>query len=776
MTRPHDTPTVTPLVHHPARGARARLLFWVALLAVAATVRLTSWREVFGTDRIRFLTDTDTYYHVLRAKRILEGFPAIPWTDPGMNFPVGAEILWPPLFDLLIVWPALALGGTPVVVERVATVVPVILGLVMLLIVGALGTVLVGRRAGMVAASVLAFLPGNVEFTLLGRPDQHVMELVASGSVYLTFLRGWRDGRASARARRGWSLAMGAGVVVAFWNWQGSGMYLVLLAGFVGLWHLWRPREAEVEHPAFALALGTTAGAIMLGASLALFAPARLGVMRIMGVTGFHLVLVTLTAAFSWVLVVAERIRPPDAGIPRRLGEVAMAVLLPLGAVAALTPGVRESAGRGLAALGAANAWYASIQEFQPFFRPGRVRTGLANLVIYFGLTFVLAPLWALAVTRRWRRQPAARPMLMFLLYWGGLMLVAMLARVRFNLYAAVPGVLWLAVGLDDLADWAQGRFGGSAHALWRALPALGTAVVVAPVLPILAMGHFREASYVTQSAPVLGWLRSREAPMPGRDGVLSSWHLGHAIQYFARKPVLVTPFGTDGGDGAMEAAAAFYLASNPEAAEAALERRRVGFVLLANPSRDVHMLAGLTNSADDGPVRLVPDASHGESLQITERLWELPAARLYFTDGSGVPRAGAPGLGGYRLVFETPSTRPSSLENEGRLKLYEVVRGAVIRVEGEQPGVQVVADVPVVTNSDRRFRWLTVAQVDETGGARLRVPYASGPNGQVRAGPCSVTARGQTTEVVVGEADVLQGRTLVVSLRQAVAPPVPRR
>jgi hypothetical protein len=97
---------------------RARLLVWILILSLAAVLRLASWDEVFGTGRVAFVADSDPNYHVLRAERMLHEPPLLASADPFMNYPRGAVILWPPLFDGLIALPGWLLGGTCEALER----------------------------------------------------------------------------------------------------------------------------------------------------------------------------------------------------------------------------------------------------------------------------------------------------------------------------------------------------------------------------------------------------------------------------------------------------------------------------------------------------------------------------------------------------------------------------------------------------------------------------------------------------------------------------------
>jgi hypothetical protein len=91
----------------------AALAFGLVLL-LALLARVQPWRQGFqtGTPGAVFVGDTDTYYHALRAERMAANCPRDPWTDGGMNFPLGADNLRPPLFDATVAGISrLAAGG-----------------------------------------------------------------------------------------------------------------------------------------------------------------------------------------------------------------------------------------------------------------------------------------------------------------------------------------------------------------------------------------------------------------------------------------------------------------------------------------------------------------------------------------------------------------------------------------------------------------------------------------------------------------------------------------
>ncbi len=749
------------------RSIKSMAIMLCILVTVATAVRLVSWKQVFGPDRIHFLVDSDPYYHVLRAQRIVENFPRVQWNDPSINYPYGADILWSPLFDYLIAVPAKILGGTPAAVERVAAVLPVILGIIILTLAGVLGSRILDRRAGWIAAFLLALLPVNVEFTILGRPDQHSMELVASCWIILAFLSASLSRSPTFWGRNGASILLGLGIAIAFWNWQGSAFYLLLIGVFTAMWHIFVPLDNAPADPVRALWMGTLWGAGTLLLSLALFAPQQLKKTIIMGVTSFHLLLVCLTAAFAGLILLVRRLQPAGTGPGRRVIEVLIASFPSAGLALALVPGFRESVTRGLWALGATNTWYATIEEFQPLLFSGWIplRAEFMHILHHFGLVLLFMPLCILAFVSEWRLRSGQHFQLAFLAYWGGLLFFLTIARSRFSLYLAIPAVLWMALGLESLNGYLHG------NSLFRhPVPTyfvliMGTFIILVPALPYLAPGTVQEAPHIAQSAPLLTRLRGPSSQMPGREAVLATWDLGHAIQYFAAKPVIASPFGIDGGANAMEDSAAFYLASNPEAAEAVITRRHIGFILLSNPSKDAHILSGFAPSTAPKPIRISRDWWKGWSMQINDEFWPLPASRLYFFDGIGLKWAKIPALGAYRLLFETPPTNPGDRIRENQLKLFGIVTGADVSIENAQPSTIVVVTIPIRTNTSRVFTWTTIAQSDAAGRVAVRIPYASGLNGQVRTQTMTAGDGNHTKQFELTEMQVVSGDRIIVNL-----------
>ncbi len=72
-----------------------------------------------------------------------------------------------------------------------------------------------GTLAGLGAAALLAFIPYQVEYTVVGRVDHHVLEPFFLAAVLVVFLRAAKA--RSPRARDGWALGCGALLALAFW-------------------------------------------------------------------------------------------------------------------------------------------------------------------------------------------------------------------------------------------------------------------------------------------------------------------------------------------------------------------------------------------------------------------------------------------------------------------------------------------------------------------------------------------------------------------------------
>ena len=87
---------------------RRATAFWLGLCVAAAAgfaLRLHTRDQVAGSGQVRPF-DSDSAYHLRRARFAAEHFPRTILFDPLMNFPEGGVPIWPPLYDVALAAPA----------------------------------------------------------------------------------------------------------------------------------------------------------------------------------------------------------------------------------------------------------------------------------------------------------------------------------------------------------------------------------------------------------------------------------------------------------------------------------------------------------------------------------------------------------------------------------------------------------------------------------------------------------------------------------------------
>ncbi|HEX9241766.1 MAG TPA: hypothetical protein VF875_04935 [Anaeromyxobacter sp.] len=737
-------------------GWAKRLVIPAIVLALALTTRLAGWGDVYGHGRPLLVGDWDPHYHVLRAQRWLHGEPGAPWRDPELNWPHGAAIPWPPLFDFTIAAIGRAAHGADVSREEIAGAaapLPVVLGLALVLLVAALGSRLLGPGRGWVAAFLVAVVPLGMLESRLGRLDQHCAEVVWFTAIQLA--------SALALAGTGRRIAASAALAVlvplAFWTWMGSALHLMPpLAAAAAVWVLLPDPDGRHRAGIRALALGFLGAAALLGVTVAtLGAPGALASGETIGVRGLHVALVAASGAFLALLDLAAALRRDAAPTPaQRAAEVLAAASAPL-LLLLVFPSLRAGIAHGLTAAGAANPWYENIQEFQPFLNLWRapLASELERALMATGLVPLAAAAAVAPLAREWREKPERRPALLLLAVLIALLVPLWLARRRFGVYAILPAAIAAEAGIRGLAD--RAARGWSALAAPARRPVLVGALAALAAAPVLPEYAAPEAIAGSAQLAALQWL-AHEPFVPGREGVLAPWSFGHAVQFYGGRPSVTSPFGTDCGPGGMQDAAGFWFARNDAEAEAALSRRSCGYVLLTSVLQEALTLHGFAPPGTPLPFTFRSSLWEGRSwVHGAGSVGEIAPARLFYADGAA---RGDRALAAFRLVYEV-SPQPF----EDAWKIFQLVPGARVEVTGAA-GKRVDVWTELEANSGRRTVWSDVAPV-EGGRAVLRLPFATGRNGEVLAHEWTVSDGVHEAKFGLSEEDVLRGRWIDLDL-----------
>lgn len=443
---------------------RRDLILLALILAAALGLRVVpAWSAVFTLGGVNFL-ETDSWYHVRLIENQVRNFPWRVTLDPyaaagGQFVPIA------PFYDTLTAAATVLVHGrdaTTREVERVAAAIPPLLGVLAVLAVYPLNRRLFDRRAGLVAAALLAVLPGHfLDRTTLGFVDHHALEALLAVVTLLVLVRALdAPGRWSA-------LWPGCALGLYLLAW-GSGAFLVAV---VGAWAL-----AAVIVAADAGALRRVGEVAMTSALVALafvlvFQDPR---MHRYGSQVFSLV--ALGGAAGAALLMARR----DLTTPRRqraLLIAAAAAVASAGILWLLSPAFATALWTDLLRL-APSRTRMNVLEARPLFLYSGAwrwdqpwlffRTGFVIVVI--GLPLLAAHVW---------RQRHMAPLL--LVVFAVAALAATIGQNRFGYYLVPASALiggWLAM---RLFDW-----GGVPHAHNR-LPARAS-VPLARELAIVAV------------------------------------------------------------------------------------------------------------------------------------------------------------------------------------------------------------------------------------------------------------------------------------------------
>lgn len=727
-------------------------LYWVALacvVAVGVTARLTPWALVFTPQGIRFIPDGDACYHALRA-RVLAQEHRVLWRDPGLSYPAGADVPWPPLLDVLVAVPAwIADGWTPSneVVERAAALLPVALAALGLLAAALLAREAMGRRGALACALLLAFVPVHVSYSTVGRADHHVLEGLLLTALLALYARALRR-----RDRPGWgsALAFGALLTAAFWSWVGSTLHVVLLGILVFGAHVLSRRDGGPRAVRL-VGGGTAAAAVLTGATFALFGPpGALERISLGGVSALPVLVSAGAALWCAALHAAVRLRPDAAPLRRAVEGVVAAAVVVAGALLAV-PALRAAVAHGLRAAGHGGEW-GFILETQSLFASSvsigdKARMVFSNL----GLLPVLA-LAGIPELRRWWLDPERRPMAV-LVGVLGLVLAPLAAHMsRFGYYAAIPLSVFGAMGLATIAR-AAARYGPRAVTATTVSAAL---VGIGSTLPGI-QGTTNPVARLDAIVRVVAPLG--DGTLPGDGALLVRWDEGHHARYYSGRPVVASPFGADIGRDAMADAAAFFLAEGPEAAEEILARRGVRWIVVDDPaSTALEAFSFVGGTAP--PVTKAYDSVRGDYIHCDDSFDWLVAARLFYEAGSASP-ANPIALGVYRLVGEVgPRGGPPTA------RLFEVVKGALVTLSGAPAAGLVAVTVPVTTPLGE-FAWRATAQANAAGEATLRLPFATGRRGTTFTRPYVATDGSRQVGFAATEEQVVGGARLVVDFSQ---------
>ena len=670
------------------------------LFGIAVLARISSWPEIFTQEGV-LLADGDAYYHMWRIWHCVTHFPSILETDGYMNFPMGAQVPWPPGFD----WVTAALirfsFGTEDVegAEILGAWLPVLLGAATVVVAALLSARTFSWTAGFATGLILAVLPAARSYTQLGFLDHH-----AAVALIGTLLLGgaMRVAAHPGHGPRAWPVAAGVLVAAAMLTWAGILIHVAVLQAALVTWLLLTKDAALASARALRLA-----GAHALSALLVLpfgyghsfgaysqFTPLGLSNFQPTWFAAGAVCLAAVNAA--WRISVLGKTRG------RRLLSSAAAGVGGLGLAFLVLPDLTDVLARAADWFSADQTFNQRITELTPYLAGDwmRAQTKLSYLLYGFPLVCIGMLLADRRAPDRW-----------LLLAWSIGFCLATLSQSRFiNTFVVAFALIWGgAVGAS--ATWARRRLGGDRVAK-GSLAAAGLAVagvLLSPIWPFYALdievirakrAHSPSTQRDAAFRSAARWLEqaSPEAVHPNdrpEYGVLAPWGLGHLIRYYSRRPMIQDNFGPYAAPENVEHAARYFAEDDEDAAAEILESLGARYVITDIAGAGT----GEPYSATSMTRRMV--RMRGRAAQI----------------GTGSQATLVPALARHRLIFEAgvPS-RP--------VQVWELVKGAEVTGRA-RPGARVTVALQM-SFGDRPFPYLIGTTADETGHYALRVPYPS--------------------------------------------------
>lgn len=250
------------------------------IFGIALFIRLYfPYHNVFADGWVRF-HENDPWYHMRLIENLVHHFPHLLSFDPYGFYPYGQLRDTAPFLDLFLgffVW-VIGLGHpSRQVIETVGAYSPAVLGSLITIPIYFIGREVFNRKAGLIAAALIAILPGQFLWrTLVGFVDYHVTEiffsalalmfmmfaLKSSKQKKLSFNSLWERDWRSMRRTFLFSLLAGISLGCYLLSWTGGALFVFIIFAFAVVQYIMdhlRGRSTDylciVGFPTFLIAL-----------------------------------------------------------------------------------------------------------------------------------------------------------------------------------------------------------------------------------------------------------------------------------------------------------------------------------------------------------------------------------------------------------------------------------------------------------------------------------------------------------------------------------------
>lgn len=208
------------------------------------------YEGVLGGSYVMF-AENDGWYNMRLIENLVQHFPFRNSFEPYTMYPYGQSVPFAPFFDwfiALVIWIAGLGHPSTELVEKMSAYSPAVMGALTVIPVYFIGKEIFSRNAGLLAAGLLAILPGEFLFrSILGFTDHHIAEVLFSTLTILFFIMAIKRAQAaqitfSQIRHREWSsikkpllfaLLSGFFLGIYILSWIGAAIFIFIILVYV---------------------------------------------------------------------------------------------------------------------------------------------------------------------------------------------------------------------------------------------------------------------------------------------------------------------------------------------------------------------------------------------------------------------------------------------------------------------------------------------------------------------------------------------------------------
>ncbi len=785
--------------------------------------------SVFRNNVVAFASD-DAVYHMRLVENTLHHFPYRISYDPLTHYPYGSLIHFGPLWTQLIATLSLiaGLGSYDMhTTNIIGAFIPSVFGALVVFPVYYIGRSLGNKGTGILAAFMIAILPGQFfERSTLGFTDHHVAEVLFSTATLAFYILALKSGREENVTFNNikhnvliYSLLAGVMLSAYQLSWVGAPFFAMIILLFLIIQYIIDNIKGKttdylaiVTIPIFVIDLISVIPYLNIGYGFATFF-----------YSWFHVSVAIAGIALPLILSIISK-ELTKRGVKTyyypvsiigffALGMLVMKVIIPgmYNAIVNAPRTVFAFPTGGLATVAEAS----SILEHPGMIWDNFPVTGFLQKDSVV-LLFVIATLSAIGynIIKKQRGEDV------LFIVWSVVILLAIFGQNRWAYYFAVNIAIMVGY-LGCMLSERILRFGGWEYPFKN----INTNHILSLVLVVMLILFFTYPSFAStlkisrwgggepsgggfnEWYEALTWMRNN-TPDPGMDyyaiykkpnrtypypdtayGVMSWWDYGHIITYWAHRIPNANPFqeGIGGGKNHVPGASTFLTAKSEEEANKVLNALGVNgkpgaryVITNGYMAYQIMQVFGIWNE-DYGYYTQI-QTSKGTMVVPSRKYYETMASKLHIFDGNGLKH--------YRLVHESPPNPYTQggypeqfykkaynilyggnlkVENTGVVKIFEYVKGA--RITGKAPpNTTITITNTIKTNIGRSFTYTQTTY--SNGSYTFIVPYSTTPplpnqtQFDTKAiGNYTITYNNISKQVSVSERDVLEGRTINLDL-----------